>query len=87
MKRLSVIFCTLLYLFIGTTSLGIGAYADLVNKNGRLYYYDINQREAARIGIDVSFYNNQVDWEAVRAQGIDFAIIRIGGRGWGTGRL
>ena len=39
-------------------------------------------------GIDVSRYNTSVDWEKVKADGIDFVFIRIGYRGYGkTGAL
>jgi len=39
-------------------------------------------------GIDVSKYNTSVDWEKVKADGIDFVFIRIGYRGYGkTGAL
>jgi GH25 family lysozyme M1 (1,4-beta-N-acetylmuramidase) len=31
-----------------------------------------------RKGIDVSVYQGQVDWQAVKASGVDFAIIRAG---------
>ena len=34
-------------------------------------------------GIDVSFYQGNIDWEAVAGDGIDFAIIRAGGRYYG----
>lgn len=34
-------------------------------------------------GIDVSKYNTSVDWERVKADGIDFVFIRIGYRGYG----
>ena len=36
-------------------------------------------------GIDVSRYQYDVDWEAVAGDGIDFAIIRAGGRSYGRG--
>lgn len=65
----------------------ISAAADLNNSGGILRYYDENGREAAGIGVDVSYYNNQIDWFALKAEGYDFAIIRLGGRGWGTGSL
>lgn len=35
-------------------------------------------------GIDVSIYNWNVDWEAVKSDGIDFAFVRAGGRGYGS---
>ena len=31
-------------------------------------------------GIDVSRFQGKIDWNAVKAQGIDFAILRVGGR-------
>ena len=37
-----------------------------------------------RAGIDVSVYQGDIDWEAVKADGIDFAIIRLGFRGYGS---
>ncbi len=38
-------------------------------------------------GIDVSSYQGDIDWETVRASGVDFAIIRSTLRGYGTGKL
>ena len=39
-------------------------------------------------GIDVSYHQKEIDWEAVSRSGIEFAIIRVGYRGYGkAGRL
>ena len=38
-------------------------------------------------GIDVSYYNGTIDWNAVKQDGISFAFIRTGYRGYGTGRM
>ena len=38
-------------------------------------------------GIDVSKFQGSIDWNAVKADGITFAIIRCGYRGYGTGAL
>ena len=35
-------------------------------------------------GVDVSEYQKSIDWTTVKASGIDFAFIRVGGRGWGA---
>ena len=35
-------------------------------------------------GIDVSKYNGKVDWSQVKASGVDFAIVRVGYRGYGA---
>lgn len=42
---------------------------------------------SARLGIDVSKWNQEIDWEAVKDAGIEFAIIRCGYRGASTGAL
>lgn len=55
--------------------------------DGKLYYFDQYGVKARAVGIDVSFYNDDINWQAVKAQGIEFAIIRVGGRGWSSGVL
>lgn len=39
------------------------------------------------VGVDVSKYNQEIDWEKVAAEGIEFAIIRCGYRGSSSGSL
>lgn len=46
-------------------------------------YYSENGKPASTEGVDVSSYNGDIDWQAVKDSGVDFAIIRIGGRGYG----
>lgn len=43
--------------------------------------------ENARIGIDVSKWNKEIDWEKVKDAGVEFVIIRCGYRGSSTGSL
>jgi len=38
-------------------------------------------------GIDVSAYQPDIDWTEVKASGIEFAMIRVGYRGYGSGKL
>ena len=38
-------------------------------------------------GIDVSAYQHDIDWEAVKADGVEFAMIRLGYRGYESGKL
>lgn len=40
-----------------------------------------------RRGIDVSQYQGDIDWDRVRAEGFDFAFIRIGYRGYSVGDI
>lgn len=57
------------------------SYAD-----GRTYYTDPDYPDV-RYGIDVSEYQGEIDWQAVAADGIRFAFIRIGYRGYESGKL
>lgn len=38
-------------------------------------------------GVDVSAHQGAIDWQAVADSGIDFAFIRLGYRGYGSGKL
>ena len=49
--------------------------------SGRVHYSN------AIAGIDVSSHQGQIDWQRVKADGIDFAILRLGFRGFGSGSL
>ena len=51
--------------------------------DGYLQYDD----PAARLGVDVSEYQGEIDWEKVKAAGMDFAMLRIGYRGMTQGLL
>ena len=54
--------------------------------DGRFVYID-NGKQRSKTGIDVSENQGQIDWEAVAADGIDYAMIRLGYRGATTGEL
>ncbi len=44
-------------------------------------------RDVVAYGIDVSQWNGDIDWQKVKAAGVDFVIIRVAYRGYGTGRI
>ena len=52
-------------------------------ENGRVNY----RGEETMTGIDVSSWQGTIDWNKVASDGIDFAIIRLGYRGYGTGAI
>ena len=39
----------------------------------------------AQQGVDVSYFQGEIDWQAVKADGVDFAMIRAGYRGYTDG--
>jgi len=49
---------------------------------GYKYYYDEGEL-SSYVGVDVSGHNGDIDWVAVKNSGVDFAMLRIGGRGYG----
>lgn len=50
--------------------------------------YAVNGQTISHKGIDVSKYNGVIDWSQVAADGVEFAFIRVGIRGYGAeGRL
>ena len=57
------------------------------NIDGLQYYFDGNGKLSSCTMNDVSTYNGDIDWNAVKAAGVDYAIIRVGYRGYGTARL
>ncbi|MBQ8935446.1 MAG: lysozyme, partial [Oscillospiraceae bacterium] len=42
---------------------------------------------SALYGVDVSAHQGEIDWSAVAGDGIDFAILRIGSRGYSAGAI
>ena len=51
------------------------------SSNGKIFYGE------AAVGIDVSDHQQEIDWVKVKESGIDYAIIRLGYRGFTEGGL
>ena len=49
------------------------------NKQNYLYC----MKQESYVGVDVSAFQHDIDWEQVKASGVDFAMLRLGYRGWG----
>ncbi len=55
-------------------------------ENGEYQYLEDGQVVSHK-GIDVSYFQGTIDWQAVAADGVEFAFIRAANRGYGTGKL
>lgn len=53
-------------------------------RNGRKYYVD-DSKITSLLGVDVSVHQDNIDWQKVKESGIDFAMVRLGYRGYGSG--
>lgn len=58
--------------------------SNLKSRNGRMFYVEDSQIKSY-LGVDVSVHQDDIDWNEVKRAGIDFAMIRLGFRGYGTG--
>lgn len=56
-----------------------------LDARGRVSYEKDGKQ--VKTGVDVSTYQKDIDWQAVAADGIDFAILRLGYRGYTEGGL
>ena len=55
------------------------------DENGVLRYTGMSG--TVRLGVDVSDYQSGTDWQQLARQGVDFAILRVGYRGYTQGAL
>ena len=58
----------------------------ITEENGFKVYRE-NGVKISKTGIDVSKYQGDIDWQQVKDSGVEFAIIRLGFRGYGQGSL
>jgi len=54
----------------------------LISEGEYKYYYE-NDQLKSQVGIDVSEYQGEIDWNLVKSEGIDFVFVRLGYRGYG----
>lgn len=53
--------------------------------NDRMVSYGDDGKLNAMTGVDISVHNQVTDWNAVKADGIDFVMLRVGYRNYGIG--
>ncbi len=58
----------------------------IIAENGVVTYEEEGNTVSLK-GIDVSKYQGEIDWEAVKNDGVDYAIIRVGIRGYSEGAI
>ncbi|MBR5502477.1 MAG: hypothetical protein IKV55_05540 [Oscillospiraceae bacterium] len=54
---------------------------------GKNYFFNESGARMSAMGIDVSTWNANIDWKAVKNAGVEFVIIRCGFRGYTAGGL
>ena len=61
-------------------------FTKLVCQSNQMKYYE-NGKQVSYVGVDISKYQDYVDFVKVKKAGIDFVMLRVGARGYGTGQL
>lgn len=61
-------------------------FTKLVSKSQLMQYYE-DGKECSFVGVDISKYQEYIDFNKVKKAGIDFCMVRVGARGYGTGQL
>lgn len=61
-------------------------FTKLVKKADLLEYHE-DGKEISFVGVDLSKYQEYVDFTKLKKAGIDFCMLRLGARGYGTGEL
>ena len=57
---------------------------DNFTSDANFKYYSENGKPASMEGVDVSSFSGEIDWAKVKNAGVDFAMVRLGGRGYGA---
>ncbi len=61
-------------------------FTSLVSNDGKMKYYS-DGKKMSYLGVDISRYQKDVNFEALKNDGIEFVMIRVGARGYKTGEL
>ena len=61
-------------------------FTNLVCQSDVMKYY-VDGKQASYSGVDISKLQDYVDFGKVKKAGIDFVMLRVGARGYGTGQL
>lgn len=59
----------------------------IVPQENGIRTYEPGGEDISLLGIDVSSYQGAINWKKVKAAGVDYAIVRLGYRGYGTGAI
>lgn len=57
------------------------------DNSDKMYYHNAEGERVSTLAIDVSAFQPEIDWTAVKVAGVDVAMIRVGYRGYGSGKI
>lgn len=61
-------------------------FTNLVSQSNIMKYYE-NGKKISFLGVDVSKYQDYIDFVSLKSEGADYVMIRVGARGYSTGQI
>ena len=61
-------------------------FTNLVSQSNIMKYYE-NGKKVSYVGVDISKYQDYVDFSSLKSDEIDYVMIRVGARGYSTGQI
>ena len=58
-----------------------------IDNGDYMYYHDEKGARKSIVAIDISAFQDNIDFEQVKENGVDMVIIRVGYRGYGSGKI
>ncbi|MDE5930860.1 MAG: glycoside hydrolase family 25 protein [Lachnospiraceae bacterium] len=58
-----------------------------LSESANLRKYTDNGKKISRVGVDISKHNGQINFNSIKAAGVDYVMLRLGARGYSTGQL
>ena len=55
--------------------------------NGFMAYFDENGNKVSHLGVDISYHQDNIDWEILKESNVEFVMLRCGYRGYSEGGL
>lgn len=58
-----------------------------LSENANLRKYTDNGKKISYVGVDISKHNGAVNFNSIKAAGVDYVMLRLGARGYSTGQI
>jgi GH25 family lysozyme M1 (1,4-beta-N-acetylmuramidase) len=82
-KILSIILVAIIMMQTSLTAFATSKTSSIFNSNTYTHQTKYDDYKITQ-GVDLSYYNGDVDFAKIKKAGVDFVILRVGYRGYGT---
>lgn len=61
-------------------------FTNLVSQSNIMKYYE-NGKKVSYVGVDISKYQDYIDFDSLKSNEVDYVMLRVGARGYSTGQI